>query len=152
MTSQIATTVRYVRDLLKDAEPRLFRYVAIGRLTEGPGEGPSATVFPERRGIAELTLTNPIEIHQLKVRIFRAKYTSGDETREIESLDLVDAVADYLYENFTLDGGIRNIDLGGEHSGGFEIAWMDTDEGETTYHLADITLPLIVDSATQMEP
>lgn len=148
MAFDIGGTVAYVKRLLEATD--LFNEVLIGRLTSPTGEGPSATIYAESLRVVELTLNTAIELHTLKVRIYRARYSEGDDTRELEALTLVGQVIDLLYGKLALDGSPRNIDIGGQYGTPIEIVWVDQDEAQGTYHIADLSLPLIADNATAL--
>ena len=148
MAFDIEATARVVQDALKDS--RLFFSVEIARPGQPVGEGPSATISGESMRVVSTTLTNAIELHTLKVTLWRAMNTAGEEARELEAMTLASQVMDLFYEDFQLGGNIRAVDVGGIHSGGLEVDFTERNIDAAPYHIADITLPLIVDSATAM--
>jgi len=144
----ITDTARVVQNALKDSH--LFFSVEIARPGQPVGEGPSATICGESMRVVSLTLTNAIELHTLKVTLWRAMNTAGEEARELEAMTLASQVMDLLYTDFQLGGNIRAVDVGGINSGGLEVSFEDRNIEAAPYHIVDITLPLIVDSTTAM--
>lgn len=125
-----------------------FQDVSIRHPETVVAAGPVACIYPQSMRVVETTLTNPIELHVIKLNLYRAKFTVDDEERVLEAPRLASQVADLVYEDFTLGGRVRNVDIGGQYGEGFSVEFTDEDIQETTYHTAVITLPLIVDSGT----
>jgi hypothetical protein len=142
----IRSTIAVIKDALVDSG--LFFSVEIARPGHPVGEGPSATIHGESMRVVGTTLTNPIEVHVLKVRIWRAMNTLGDQERELEAMTLTSQVLDLLYGDFTLGAGIRAVDVAGIHGDTLAASFTDDNIETAQYHIADITVPLIVDSAT----
>jgi hypothetical protein len=154
MSFDVTATMRAVETHLKDAENAdgnaLFKGVSIRRTRSALPTGPSAAISVESARVVETTLTNAIELHQLRVRLFRASNIRSEETTVTQSADLVSQVFDLFYGDITLGGRVRNIDVGGQYSSGLEVRWDEEMVAETDYYVADISLPLIVDSETEM--
>ena len=156
MAFDIDTTAKLVQTnlkALKDSSNRpLFFSVEIARPGQPVGEGPSATIHGESVRVVETTLTNPIELHTLHVVLWRAMNTSGEQARELEAMTLAGTVMDYIYGDFTLGAGVRAVDVGGIYGSGFEASFEPGNIEAAEYHVADITVPLIVDSSTAFVP
>ena len=150
MAFALGTTMTYIQTLLTTA-PKLFTNVYVGNAPEVPGEGPNAVIKVESVRVPEVTLNTPTEVHTVKVRIYRARYTQGEQAQELASITLVGNVTDRLYGALSLGGTPRNIDVAGQYGTPLEVSWMEATEAESEYHIADITLPLIADNATEME-
>jgi hypothetical protein len=148
MAWDVATTARLVQTHLEDSN--LFFSVDIERPGQPRGEGPSATIEIVGMRVAETTLTYPIELHTLRVRLWRAMNTAGAEAVELERATLTSQVLDLFYGDFALGGNIRNVDVGGQYGEPLAASFVDEtlDDSNARYHIADITLPLIVDGAT----
>ena len=142
----IASTCRAVQAHLRDSD--LFASVEIERPLEPPGEGPSATIHCESMRVAETTLQSAIEVHVLAVRIYQGQFADGREVTEIQGAELVSKVLDLFYEDFTFGARVRAVDVAGMYGTGLSASWTDEDVSEQPVHLAEITLPIIVDSAT----
>lgn len=148
MAFDITDTAEVVRLHLEGSE--LFWRADIAYPTSPPPEGPYAAVYPESMRVVGTTLTNPMELHTLKIRLYRAPYTLDDSERVLESARIASQVAALLYADFTLGAGIRNIDLG-QYSSGLSVEFTDEETANTPYHVADITLPLVVDPDTAFQ-
>lgn len=139
-----------VRDALRDASPQLFYEVEIARPITPVGEGPVASIHVDAMRVVEVTLSTAIELHTLRIRIYQAAHTQALETRETEAARLVNEVMDLLYEDFTLGGRARNVDVAGQYGAGLSATFGPDDIDGAPYHVADIVLPIIVDSATAL--
>lgn len=145
MAFDIAATCRAIQTHLVDSE--LFFKADISRPIHPVGVGPTATIQGESMRVVAVT-TTAIELHVVKVRIWRARDSSGEEVRELEAMELTTQVLDLFYGDITLGAGIRNVDIAGEYGDGIVVSFEDDDIETAPYHVADITLPLVVDSAT----
>lgn len=154
MAFNVTATMRAVETHLKEAEDadgnRILKTVSIRRTRNALPTGPSAAISVESARVVEATLQTAIELHQLRVRLFRASNIRAEETIVTNSADLVSQVFDLFYEDLTLGGRVRNIDVAGQYGAGLEVRWDDEVIAETDYYVADILLPLIVDSETEM--
>ena len=148
MSFDAAATMNAVKAHLTDASPELFFAVEIARPVTPVGEGPTASIHVESMSVVETTLVRAIELHLLKVRVYQAAHTQALETRETEAARIVSEVMDLLYEDFTLGGRVRNVDVAGQYGTPLGATFGPDEIGEAEYHVADITLPIIVDSAT----
>lgn len=154
MSFDIEASARVVQEALRALEAAdgeaVFFSVEIATPEHPVGVGPSATIAGESMKVVSLTLTNAIELHVLKVTLWRAQNSIGEEARELEAMRIASQVMDLFYGDFQLGGNIRAIDVGGIHSGGLEVSFEPREIENAPYHIADITLPLIVDSATAL--
>lgn len=141
-------TMEALRDALRLASPELFFAVEIARPVTPVGEGPTASIHVEQLRVAETTLVTTIELHVLHIRIYQSAHTSALETRETEAARLVNEVMDILYEDFTLGGRVRNIDVAGQYGTPLGAVFGPDEIEAAPYHVADITIPIIVDSTT----
>ena len=155
MAFDIAASAVVVQDALRamTTDGRdTFASVEIERPGIPRGEGPSATIQFNGMRVVGTTLTNPIEVHNLTVRLWRAQNTAGGQSKELEATQITSQVLDMLYGDFTLGAGIRAVDVAGIYGDSIEARFEDEDiptaGGNASYHIADITVPLIVDSAT----
>ena len=112
-----------------------------------------AAVMMNGANIAELTLTNTIEVHPILVRFYRrAAFTEGDDAGDVESqvAVAVSEIASNLIGEYDLGATIRNIDVAGQYGGGMSATWGYINISGTIYRTVDLTVPLVVDdSATQ---
>lgn len=152
MAFDFATVLETVRNHLEGATDAngqpLFATALIGEPNGPEPAGASARVTVRSAEVVSTTLTHAIELHTLNVRLYRGEYVSDEQVREVDTAVFVSRVMDLFYGDFTLGAGIRNIDIGGQHSSGLSVEFTTDETREATYHVADITLPLIVDSAT----
>lgn len=145
MAFDISATAEVVRLHLEASE--LFWRAEIAYPTSPPPEGPYAAVYPISMQVVGTTLTNPIELHTLRIQLYRAPYTLDDSERVLESARIASQVAALLYADFTLGANARNIDLG-QYSSGVNVEFTDEDTANTPYHVANITLPIVIDPDT----
>lgn len=148
MAFNITATAQALQTHLKDS--RLFSDVEIGTPNSPPGEGPVARIAFTSMFVAETTLTTAIEVHVLEVAVYLGSYVYGEQSRELQSSILVSNVMDYLYEDFTLGGAVRNVDVGGQYGTGLEVEFEDEEIVEQSARVARISVPVIVDSATSL--
>tara|TARA_R110002020_G_scaffold142846_2_gene315059 strand:- start:435 stop:902 length:468 start_codon:yes stop_codon:yes gene_type:complete len=112
-----------------------------------------AAVMMNGATIAELTLTNTVEVHTVTVRFYRrAAFGEGDDAGEVETevALAVSEIASNLIGEYDLGATIRNIDVAGQYGGGMSATWGYINISGTIYRTVDLTVPLVVDdSATQ---
>jgi hypothetical protein len=142
----ITATMQAIQTHLRDSN--LFRGVDIINVTSPPPVGPYAALEPVSMSVVSTTLTNPIEVHVVRVSLYLAPYLQNDQNRVLLSSTLTSEVMDLLYGDFELGGNIRNIDVAGQYGAGLEVEFVDEEVATTPTHIATITVPLIVDSAT----
>lgn len=147
MAFDILASMQAVQTHLQGSD--LFREVLIKQYSSPPPVGPAAAIRPQRMYVASTTLTNPIEVHVVLVSLYYASYTQNDQDRATKAATLASAVADLIYADFTLGGRVRNVDFGGQYGSGFEVDFIPLEEiADIPTHVAEITLPLIVDGGT----
>ena len=153
MALDIATTMGVVQTHLEgatDSEGQpLFVEVAIGGPTMAEPDGPSARITAGPMQVVAVT-AHPIELHVVNVLLYRARFTDAEEDRETETAHFVSRVADLFYGDFSLGGNVRNIDVAGEHGQPMAVEFTQEDVGDAPFHVATLTLPLVVDSATSL--
>lgn len=141
----VTNSLRTIEKVLKTSGR--YALVRIGEPKQPPitGQGIAAAVYMESSSVVGTTLTNPIEVHTVSVRFYRAVLDQPEDKAEI---DLANAVADFeadLDGDYTLGGAVRNIDVAGQHGGGLSAAWGYVEIGGTMFRTAAVTVPLIVD-------
>mgnify|MGYP001187597641 CR=1 FL=1 len=114
------------------------------------GDGFVAGIFMDKAGVIELTLSTPVELHVLTVRIYKNALAEPQADWEIAGSDLFGSVATLLYGDFTLGGAVRNIDFAGENGPKYTAEWTYGDVSGPIYRMIDITIPCVVDSTTAM--
>lgn len=144
-----ANTLKAALEALTDGNgDALFYEVLVGTGHTQPGEGPSARITFGPMQVAETTLTHPIELHDIIVQVFLQSYSFDEDDRALKASALAAEVASSVYADFTLGGTCRNVDIGGQYSSGVEVDIVDEDVSEAAYHVANITIPIIVDNTT----
>lgn len=126
----------------------LFFSVDIERPGQPRGEGPSVTLHCSSVKVAIVRATQPTEIHEVHIVIWRQLHTTGAQSQELEAQSVAGQVMDYLYGNFSLNGRTRAVDVGGIYG---DVLRADTEVRNVDgidYFITDITAPLIVDSDT----
>ena len=141
----ITSTARAIQTHLQGSG--LFYSVDIGRPSQPPGEGPSATIHGDSYRVLHVT-SHPVEQHVLKVRIYRAQHTLGDESKELEAMTVTGSVMALFFGDFTLGANIRNVDVAGEFGVELSAQFTDDDVAGASYHITEITIPLVVDNTT----
>lgn len=154
MAWDVSTTMTALKTTLEgavdsDGAPR-FKRVEIGYPLAPPPVGPSAYIAWTGIVTPELRMNRSVEVHMLSVRLFQAPFTNALQTIEIAGAQLVGAVADLLYADFTLGAAVRNIDFGGRYGEGFSAERDLSAVEEIPYYVADLTIPVVVDSATAL--
>ena len=112
-----------------------------------------AAIYMSGATIAELTLTNTIEVHTVVCRLYRrAAFGQGDDAGDVEK-DVALAVSEIssnLVGEYDLGATIRNIDIAGQYGTGLSAVWGYITIGSTVFRTVDLTIPVVVDdSATQ---
>jgi hypothetical protein len=126
----------------------LFSGADITDPTRPTEEGPYAAIYPLSMSTVSTVLNAAIELHVIKVKLFYNPWAENEQERVLKAARLASQVADLFYGDFTIGGSVRNIDIGGQYSSGIEVDFTEVDTRESDAHVADITLPIIVDSAT----
>lgn len=126
----------------------LFSSVEIGTPNSPEPQGPTARIYFGSARVVETTLTNTIEVHVLQVRLYLGAYMYGEQERSLQASILASQAADYIVGDFTLGGTVRNVDIGGQYGDGLAVEFTDEETQTTPYHVATLTVPLIVDGAT----
>ena len=147
MAFDIAATIAAVKTHLDDSD--LFQTVHVGRPESPVGDGPVATIHGESMEVVGVT-NHAIELHVLGIRIFQATHSDALETLETDGWSLVSQVMDLFYGDFELGGRIRNVDIGGQYGAPPSVERDQDDIDTSPFYVAEITLPLIVDSATTL--
>ena len=148
MAFDIATTLDAVQTHLDGSG--LFFETHIGQPTSAVGEGPIAAIFGDTVSVVDTTLNSTIEQHVLTIRLYQGTHIGAVETLEKDGWSLVSQVMDLFYGDFQLGANIRNVDVAGEYGTSLSAS-RDEEAIETTpYYVADIVLPLIVNSATTL--
>jgi len=145
MAFDITLTAQALQTHLQGSD--LFASVDIGRPNSPVGDGPSARITIDSMRVVDTVLNAAIELHVLKVKIYLGAYSFGEQSRELQASTLTSEVLDLLYEDFTLGGRVRNVDIGGQY-GSIEVDFVDEETTDQPTHVADITVPIIVDSST----
>lgn len=124
-----------------------FQEVKIGEPKAPPNAPIAAAIYMSRVGVAQLTLGTTIESHVVIVRIYTNMLE--EPTAKIET-DLAIVASDFMADlagEFDLGGSVRNVDVGGQHSGGLSAEWGYIDLSGKWYRVVDVTVPLIVDDS-----
>lgn len=149
MSFDITTVTQTLQTHLRNSG--LFFRVDIGNPqttgTRTP-RGPYAAIYPVRVDVVGTTLTNPIEVHTLSVRLYRSTYALSREERVLEPARIAQQAMDLLNVDYSLGGGIRAVDVAGIYGQGLQVEFTDEATQDSVNHIADITVPLIVDSST----
>lgn len=138
MSFDITTTAGVVKTHLEGLG--VFFKVDIARPMPGRPQGPYAVIYPESMAVLETTLTNTVERHVLRIEVHVSPTASDHQEAVLKGARIVQQVIDACFGDFTLGGNVRNVDVSG-----VEVAFVERDEAEAPTHVADITLPLIVD-------
>lgn len=127
---------------------------SIGEPKAPKAAGFAAAVFMGPWHVAQLTLNNTVEVHEVQVRIYRNMLASPEEDIEPDLADAVDQLKEYLASNFKLDetDKVRCIDFGGQLGAGVAGRFGYITVAETMHRIADITLPIIVDDTAPLTP
>lgn len=146
MAFDITTTAGVVKTNLEALS--VFFAVDILKPSSPAPEGPYAVIYPQATRVVGTTLTRTIEQHVLRIGIYQAPMVKDEDDRVLDPSILTARVASKLVGDFSLGGNIRNVDFAGEYGQPLEAEFVDEDVARTPYHVADITVPLIVDGDT----
>lgn len=136
----IQTHVRSLTDYF--AEERVF----IGTPPDAVlPTGLTAVIGMESMSVATTTLVSTVELHVVRIRIYRAKASGSTNAIELQRDKVIPALLDVLKGDFTLGGGIRNIDWGGQYGIVPRVDFEDEEIADAPYWTAHLVLPLIVD-------
>ena len=82
---------------------------------------------------------------ELMARVFMPADTDPEDSVDIAVTDAVDQMLSALFADFTLGDTIRNVDLLGAHGTALSAVFAYTGfGGGTTYRIATLTIPLII--------
>lgn len=81
---------------------------------------------------------------ELAGRVFMPADSEPQDDVDIAVTSAVDALMNALFEDFTLGGTVRNVDLLGAHGAPLGAVFGFTRFDSTTYRVATLTVPLIV--------
>lgn len=108
-------------------------------------EGMCAVIGMESMSVATTTLVSTVELHVVRIRIYRAKASGSTYDIELQRDKAIPALFDALKADFQLGGGIRNIDWGGQYGITPRVDFEEEEIADKPYWTAHVTLPLIVD-------
>lgn len=136
-----------VKDALEAMSPQRFAAVRIGLPRENAvlPTGFTAVVSMQSARVVELTLQTAIELHTMRIGIWRAKAAGPAQDEALMLYRVPPEVMDVLKGNFSLDGNVRAIDEGGMYGQAPEVEYDEEEIADKPYWTAHITLPLIVD-------
>ena len=146
MAFDITTSMEVMQTALVGSD--LFRGVDIRHVDTAPPAGPYAALEPVSMSVVSTTLTSAIEVHVVKVALYLAPFLQDQQNRVLKASILTSQVADLFYGDFTLGGNVRNIDIAGQYGTPLEVEFVDVETADVPTHVANITVPLIVDSGT----
>lgn len=151
MTYDVEPTLRFVKELLEQLEPKRFVQVRIGSPPKAVlPEGFNAVIsLAEERPTGETTLETTIDLHVLRVGIYRAQAAAADEAVELLRARIANEVLDALKGDYTLGGTVRNVSFG-QYG---QVPTVEYDEEEIAgkpYWTTRLLVPLIVDSDVVM--
>lgn len=147
MSFEPSDTLDAIRDALQGMEPKRFVQVLIGNPPQKAlPAGFTAVITMDAMRVHQLTLAAAIELHTVRVRIYRAMLEAADEDDGKLRYRIVPEVMDLLKGDFTLGGRVRAIDWGGAAGQVPEVAFEDEEVAGKRYWTAHLVLPLIVDA------
>lgn len=112
-----------------DAKVKLFAAIQFSNLVIGP-----------------LTLTAPIEIHVMNVRLFRDMLDQPGKDAELVIAKGIQAFLNTLIGQFTLEQNVRTVDFAGMYGTPVSAKTGHMPIAGHSYRTADIVVPLIVDN------
>lgn len=115
----------------------------IGMPSGGRPQGPYAGIYPQSMSVEEVTLTTTVERHTLRIELHVSPTARTDQERVLEAARLTSEFLDLIYADYSLGGNVRAVDVAG-----IAVDFIDRIDAEVPTHVADITLPLIVDGTT----
>ena len=89
---------------------------------------------------------------ELSGRVFMPADSEPQDDVDIAVTGAVDALMSALFEDFTLGGTVRNVDLLGAHGTPLSAQFGFTRFDSTTYRVATLTVPLIINDAWTEAP
>ena len=147
MAFDATTTMRAIESYL--LQTGMFRHVQIGEPKQPP-QGISAAIFMSAINTRSLSFTAAVEIHVVMVRLYHNLITDPAEVPFITLDDALLQLEEALHGDFTLEGTIRDVDFNGIHGAQYDAVFGYLDLSGVQYRVADVTIPLIVDSPTVM--
>lgn len=143
MAFNIQTTLEQIRDYIRDND-RAER-CEIGHRLSAPTEKTYVAVFLDRAQVVETTLASTIELHVVTIRYYQQTAGQDLEAVELNLAKQAELILEDLLGDYDLGGTVRAVDVGGSYGTAPQVTfeWIE----ETTYRVAEITLPLIVDDS-----
>lgn len=128
--------------------------VQIGEPKAPPAAGYAAAVIMGPWRVAQLTLNNTVEVHEIQVRIYRNMLAQPEANIESELADRTDALKEFIAGNFKLDqeDKVRAVDFGGMFGASVSGKPGYIDVSGTMFRTMDLLLPVIVDDSSLLVP
>lgn len=140
-----------IRSTLKTVESYVkthsrTRNAQIGEFKSPPTSRAAASIFMAGVRMPVIRMSATTRVYDVVVRFYVSFLEDGDVT-ETMMADIVSDFLDDIEPDADLGGNIRNVDLGGQHGRPLEVEFTYVDIERTVFRVADVMLPLIVDSA-----
>jgi hypothetical protein len=125
--------------------------VQIGEPKMPPGGTIHAAIFMSEVRVPEVT-DKTIEVHEVIARFYHVLdlQSPDQEAPEIDLAALVQRVAESMLGDADLGGTVRNIDAAGQYGTGISTLWGYETISGTTFRIADMTIPIIIDDSASV--
>lgn len=106
-----------------------------------------ASVIMRSTSVVLVTLNGTIESHTIQIRLYRDMLAEPQKSIEVDLATAAQRIQADLAGEYDLGGGIRNVDVGGEHGQALRTDWGYVTIDQRMYRIVDITVALIVDDS-----
>lgn len=127
----------------------MFRHVQIGEPKQPP-QGITAAVYMAGINTSSLSFTAAQEVHVVMVRLYHWLTTDPAEVPFLTLDDVLLQLEEALHGDFTLGSSIRDVDFNGVLGAPYDAVFGYVELSGQQYRVADVTIPLIIDSPTAM--
>ncbi len=150
MASQIADVMSRVRSEMKRSG--IFSVVQGTEPESTPGKGLTTAIFHRHSQPVELVLNGASSLYVYTMRIYTDQLGSPEQEIEDRIVEAIDQVINFLSEDFTLGGNIREIDFLGQfgHPVRAESGYIEV-VGNPNSRIVDIDIPLVVNDTIIFE-
>tara|TARA_Y100000310_G_scaffold50965_1_gene47025 strand:- start:2057 stop:2512 length:456 start_codon:yes stop_codon:yes gene_type:complete len=128
-----------------------FEQVQIGEPKSPPSTtGLTGAIFIANLVTNDITFQLGIEVHTVTIRCYLNMMHEPHKDIELKLAGAISKIITDLLGDWNLSTAIKHIDSGAEFSSGIDVGFSYLDVGGTMFRVADITVPMVVDSAVAL--
>lgn len=128
-----------------------FEHVQVGEPKSPPSTtGLTGAIFISNLVTNDLTFQLGVEVHTVTVRCYLNMMHEPQKDVELKIAEAISKIITDLLGDWNLSTAIDHIDSAGQFGSGIDVNFSYLDVGGTMFRLADITVPMVVDSAVAL--